>query len=67
MKHLATTVLVENLAERFGEDIPKGPWSDPPRQALILPLRASIAHPALGFLVAGVSARLKLDDAYRDF
>lgn len=63
----ATTVLVENLAERFGEDIPKGPWSDPPRQALILPLRASIAHPALGFLVAGVSARLKLDDAYRDF
>ncbi|MGB8627817.1 MAG: response regulator [Xanthobacteraceae bacterium] len=63
----ATTVLVENLAERFGEDVPKGPWSDPPRQALILPLRASIAHPAAGFLVAGVSARLELNDAYRDF
>ncbi|MGC2077082.1 MAG: histidine kinase dimerization/phospho-acceptor domain-containing protein [Xanthobacteraceae bacterium] len=30
-------------------------------------MRASIAHPAAGFLVAGVSARLELNDAYRDF
>jgi signal transduction histidine kinase/DNA-binding response OmpR family regulator len=65
---LGTTAdLVENLADRFGEAVPRGPWSDPPRQALILPLRANIAHPAAGFLVAGVSARLKLDNAYRDF
>jgi hypothetical protein len=63
----ATTVRVEDLADLFGDDVPRGPWSDPPRQALILPLRASIAHPAAGFLIAGVSARLKLDDAYRDF
>ena len=63
----ATTVRVEDLADRFGDDVPRGPWSDPPRQALILPLRASIAHPPAGFLIAGVSARLKLDDAYRDF
>jgi signal transduction histidine kinase/CheY-like chemotaxis protein len=60
-------VRVEDLADLFGDDVPRGPWSDPPRQALILPLRASIAHPAAGFLIAGVSARLKLDDAYRDF
>jgi signal transduction histidine kinase len=55
------------LADRFGVDVPRGPWSDPPRQALILPWRASITLPAAGFLVAGVSACLKLDDAYRDF
>jgi len=60
-------ILVENLADLFGDDVPKGPWSDPPRKALILPLRASMAHQGAGFLVAGVSARSKLDDAYRNF
>src|SRR5262249_47344388 len=44
-----------------------GPWSDPPRQALILPIRARAAHQVAGFLIAGVSSRLKLDESYRGF
>jgi signal transduction histidine kinase/DNA-binding response OmpR family regulator len=59
--------VIENLAERFGPDLPRGPWSDPPQQAVILPIRTGLAQPVAGQLVVGVSARLKLDDAYRGF
>jgi hypothetical protein len=58
---------VEDLAGRFGEAVPPGPWSDPPRQAVVVPIRSNVAHQLAGLLVAGVSARLKLDDLYRSF
>jgi PAS domain S-box-containing protein len=59
--------VVENLADRFGTAVPPGPWSDPPRQAVVVPIRSNIAHRLAGFLVAGVSVRLKLDELYRSF
>ena len=59
--------IVDGLADHFGDDVPAGPWSDPPRQALVLPIRASIARQVTGFLIAGVSARLKLDEPYQAF
>jgi hypothetical protein len=59
--------IVDDLADHFGNDVPAGPWSDPPRQALVLPIRATVAHHVTGFLIAGVSARLKLDEPYRAF
>ena len=59
--------VIEDLAGRFGAEVPPGPWSDPPRQALVLPIRASVAHQVAGFLVAGVSSRLSLDELYRGF
>jgi PAS domain S-box-containing protein len=59
--------VIENLADRFGTAVPPGPWSDPPRQAVVVPIRSNIAHRLAGFLVAGVSVRLKLDELYRSF
>ena len=59
--------VVDDLAGRFGTAVPAGPWCDPPRQAVIVPIRSNIAHKVAGFLVAGVSARLKLDELYRSF
>jgi signal transduction histidine kinase/DNA-binding response OmpR family regulator len=56
-----------DLAANFAGEVPAGPWADPPRQALILFIRANIAHQLTGFLVAGVSARLALDESYRTF
>ncbi len=56
--------LVENLAACF-EEIPRGPWSDPPRQALVLPIPSSVAHRPAGVIVLGLSARIALDDGYR--
>ena len=59
--------VVEDLACRFGNAVPPGPWSDPPRQAVVVPIRSNISRELAGILVAGVSARLKLDELYRSF
>jgi PAS domain S-box-containing protein len=47
--------------------VPPGPWSDPPTTAVVLPIRSNKAHEVAGFFAAGVSARLRFDDAYRRF
>ena len=49
------------------DGVPKGPWADPPRTAVVLPIRSNTAHQLYGFLVAGVSSRLRFDNSYRDF
>jgi PAS domain S-box-containing protein len=59
--------VADDLAGRFSQAVPPGPWSDPPREAVVLPIRSNIAHQLSGVLVAGVSARLKLDELYRSF
>src|SRR5579862_4293910 len=58
--------VVETLGQRF-RSIPPGAWSDPPDRAAVLPVRANVAHQLAGFLVAGISPRLRFDDFYRDF
>ncbi|HEX5414375.1 MAG TPA: histidine kinase dimerization/phospho-acceptor domain-containing protein, partial [Chloroflexota bacterium] len=58
--------LVENLAELFGA-VPPGPWPNPPRRALVLPVASNVQHRLAGLLVLGISARLDLDDLYRGF
>jgi len=58
--------VVEHLGERFAM-VPPGPWSDPPNTAVVVPIPSNKTHEPVGLLVAGVSARLKLDQFYRDF
>ena len=62
-----TMQTVEDLAERFGDRVPPGPWADSPHQAVVVPIRSNIAHQLAGLLVVGVSSRLRLDDYYRNF
>jgi PAS domain S-box-containing protein len=57
-------LVVDALGRRFAR-LPAGPWRDPPREAAIVPI--TTAQRLVGFLVAGVSARLRLDDDYRSF
>jgi signal transduction histidine kinase len=59
-------VVVEGLAQRF-ECVPPGPWADAPNMAAVVPIRSNIAHQLAGFLIAGISSRLRFDDAYRGF
>src|SRR5262249_46081496 len=58
--------VVVDLGARFTA-VPPGPWPDPPNAAIVLPVRSSKAHALAGFLVAGISSRLRLDDGYRGF
>lgn len=59
-------VLVPDLAAKFSR-VPPGPWADPPRSAAIVPVRSQVAHQLAGFLIAGISSRLRFDDAYKGF
>jgi PAS domain S-box-containing protein len=47
--------------------IPKGPWPEPPNRAAVLPIRSHLSHQFSGFLVAGLSPKLRLDESYTDF
>ena len=58
--------VVDHLAARFGA-VPSGPWSDAPDSAVVTPIRSTIAHQLAGFMVAGVSPRLRYDDTYAGF
>jgi PAS domain S-box-containing protein len=59
-------VIVEDLAAKFGS-VPSGPWSTPPVRAAVIPIPSQIAGQHAGFLVAGISSRLRFDDDYRGF
>ncbi|MCG5447933.1 ATP-binding protein [Micromonospora hortensis] len=47
--------------------LPAGPWNDPVRTALALPLPSADEDQPLGVLLAGVSPSRGLDEAYRSF
>ena len=59
-------VTVDDLAQRI-DVATLGPYSEPPTQALVLPIIPSGTSSPVAILVAGVSSRLKLDEAYRSF
>jgi PAS domain S-box-containing protein len=62
-----TAQTVDDLAARFEANVPPGPWSDPPREAVVTLIRSNVPHQPAGVLIAGVSSRLRLDDSYLSF
>ncbi|HTS48055.1 MAG TPA: ATP-binding protein, partial [Bryobacteraceae bacterium] len=61
------TGLVENLSQKCGR-IVAGAWPEPVERAVVVPLaKPGVQDATAGFLVAGVSPRLLLDDEYRGF
>lgn len=44
-----------------------GPWPEPAKRAMVLPLQRSEGEPAQGVAVFGISSRLEFDAAYRSF
>ena len=63
-RHAAVTV--DHLSTVMPE-VQDGGWDDPPHTAVVLPIRAYAARELSGFLVAGVSPRLRLDEQYQGF
>ncbi len=57
---------VANLGERF-VDLPKGPWSDAPREAVLLPLSASADSAPRGVLIVGANPYHGRDEAFDNF
>ncbi|NHZ39417.1 ATP-binding protein [Massilia aquatica] len=59
-------VTVDDLAPRI-DLAALGPYREPPTQALALPIIAPGTSRPVAVLIAGVSSRLQLDEAYRSF
>ncbi|WP_433538557.1 ATP-binding protein [Micromonospora sp. CA-249363] len=56
---------VTGVDERLS--LPAGPWGDPARAALALPLPSAAEEQPLGVLLVGVNPNRALDEAYRSF
>jgi signal transduction histidine kinase len=65
----ARTMQPQDLRDpaRLGAPLPGGPYPEAASQALVLPIPAPGGSRLAGLLVAGVSPRRLLDDAYRNF
>jgi PAS domain S-box-containing protein len=62
----AQSQIIPNLVKRFGT-LPGSPWSEPPQEAVVLPIAATGQGKMAGVLVAVASPRRRLDDTYLDF
>jgi PAS domain S-box-containing protein len=62
----AADVTVDDLGARFS-DLPTHPWRDPPRAALLLPIRQQGHERPAGVFIACLNRYRPLDDAYRRF
>jgi PAS domain S-box-containing protein len=60
------TARVDDLDASEGS-LPRGPWNERARSALVLPLNRAGQEAPFGLLVAGVSPRRALDEDYRGF
>ena len=59
-------VHIQDLTARYGS-FACGPYPEPPNAALALPITPPGSERPIAILIAGVSARLPLDEAYRAF
>jgi PAS domain S-box-containing protein len=59
-------IVVDDLPARFNE-LPRGPWPDPPRCAILVPLAQSGQTRPLGVLIAGINPFRPLDEEYKSF
>ena len=59
-------VQIDNVKQRLGTSC-LGPYPEPPGSALVFPIIPSGADQPVAIFIAGVSSRLLMNDAYRDF
>lgn len=58
--------IVTEISQRFGE-VKNQPWPEPVDTAVVLPFARQGSSAPAGYVIAGVSPRLILDDDYRGF
>ena len=63
---LRSGIVLDDVRQRFGA-LPGGPWPEAVQSAVVLPITLPGQEQTVGFLIAGVSPRLRLDDSYRSF
>lgn len=66
VKATSKGVLVTDIGKTCGE-LPGGAWPESPHSAIVLPITKPGQEHLAGFLIAGISARLAFNDAYRGY
>ena len=64
---LASVLKTRQPSDVNGLEFPAGPWPEPMRQAVVLPLFSSTRDNLAGLIVLGFSPRLPIDTEYRAF
>jgi PAS domain S-box-containing protein len=59
-------LLTDGLTSRF-TDVPRGPWPEPPTDAILVPLLGGGQEKPVGVLIAGQNPYRPFDEAYRSF
>src|SRR4051812_12112505 len=68
MRAFAGNVAVEiDVGDAIGGAPHAGPWGDPTRRAIALPIRRSAGEAPGGVILLGISPRLRFDEEYRQF
>jgi signal transduction histidine kinase len=67
VKESGTIQIIGQLRDHFDCEPPSGPWSDPPNTAVVVPVFSGNDREVSALLVAGVSSRLRWDEAYAGF
>lgn len=62
----STAITINDASERIGADA-LGPWPEPARAALVVPLQRASSDVRIGAAVFGLSPRLHFDDKYQSF
>jgi signal transduction histidine kinase/CheY-like chemotaxis protein len=65
--HTGKAVLIDDLRRRFESPLPGGPWTQPPRQALVLPVSRQGEQGQAAVLVVGLNPCRHFDDDFRGF
>ncbi|HVW09705.1 MAG TPA: PAS domain S-box protein [Bryobacteraceae bacterium] len=63
----SNAIRVVDHLERYFDEVPAGPWPVRPSQAIIVPFAHSGETRPAGFMIAGISSYLRLNDEYRGF
>ena len=64
--HTGKAALLNEIRQHLGSSF-SGPYAEPPNQAMVLPIISPGATCPIAIFVAGVSARLTMNEAYRNF
>jgi PAS domain S-box-containing protein len=63
----AEGLVVIDAIDRIFPRLPPGSWPEPPRRAVVVPIRSNASNEPAGFLIAGTNPRVAFDDRYRSF
>src|SRR5262249_21642642 len=65
--HISGPVVIANLEQKFGAELPRGRWDRPPSQAVVIPLQPALKTGRSAALVIGLNPFRLYNQDYESF